>query len=203
MWGAELVKDRAEIAAMAWLCSGGVALLNASALTASVLTMGDEAAATDPERIALGGLSGVGARVSTLVDEPLAFVSWRLTADLAAFRAKMELGGDDSTTGRLRLFSNSGNEAIASECSDSRLESSSTSSFWAAAIPGSSLWGAGAVLSSAQIPPLQKLVFGLEERNIVPVWYHQALRDNLFDSILDLSKDEGIGNLSQTDDGFY
>ena len=85
VWMGELLCESAAIAAIAWLWSGGEEGLIASAFVTSVLTIGDEALAKEPDRSALG-FSEPDDRISMLVDEPLKFGLVRFRADLADLR---------------------------------------------------------------------------------------------------------------------
>jgi hypothetical protein len=79
--------DKAEIAAIALaagLFSSGGEPLRASTFVTSVLTIGEEALAKEPERRALGFSED---RVSMLDDEPVEDILPRLRADLTVFRA--------------------------------------------------------------------------------------------------------------------
>ena len=97
----------------------------------SVLTMGEDALAKEPERRARG-FSGSEDRVSILEEDPVDLGLPRFKADFAAFRENSVLGGDASTMGVLMLFS-TGVRAIIdssslSECSIlSKCSTSSTS----------------------------------------------------------------------------
>ena len=71
---------------MAWLCSGGDDGFIASAFVTSVLTIGEEAFAKEPDRSALG-LSAPEDWISILVEDPLSFVFFEFIVDFADLRA--------------------------------------------------------------------------------------------------------------------